>query len=428
MVVRRTLLAAIALGLTLVAAGCKINSINYFPPHPASIRVVNLIAGGPSIDVAVGGSVAFAGVAFQTITGYQSYDNQVTSFAVTVTGSSTPLVQFTFNLAGNQSYTMVLTGSATQPVATLLADLANSSSVLLSPFNGAINTSSSSVDIYVTVPGADITTLAPNFAGLQYNAQFRNANFSAGTYQIRVTPNAQKSLIYDSGSIVLDGNAGYGLVLYSSGSGVLVNAALLKGQGPAVFAVNSAARVKVLSAAPGTAAVNQFLGSVALVSNLGYGGVSAYNEVPAGAATVSFQSTAAPGATIAAVSATLVAGGDQTAFVNGPPGAQKAYVLTDLNVPPMGGNARLRFVNASSDAGPMNVLVNGTPQASGLVSAAASGYVEVGAGTVTIVFNDAASGLPVVSLPGVVLTAGQTSTVYAIGPAAQLNGVVTLDN
>ncbi len=427
MSLRRAFFVAVSLWLTLVVAGCKVNSINYFPPHPANVRVVNLIAAAPAIDVAIGGNVAFGGVAFQSLTAYQSYDNQVTSFSVSFTGATTPLMQFSYSLAGNQSYTLVLTGSSTQPVATLLADLSSTNNnVLLIPFNGAINTSS--VDIYVTTPGADITTLAPNFGGLQYNAQSRNAAFAAGTYQIRVTPNAQKSVLYDSGPIALDGNAGYGVVLYSSGSGALVNVALLKGQGPSTISGNRASRIKVLSAAPGTAAVSMLLDGSQIVASLGYGGVSTYNEVPAGSATVSFQASATPGATIAAVATTLVTGGDHTAFVSGVPGAQKAYVLRDLNVPPLAGNSRLRFVNASSDAGPVNVLVNGVAQASGLAAGTASAYVEVVGGTVAIVFNDATTGLPVVSLPSVVLTAGQTSTVYVIGPAAALSGVVTQDN
>ena len=108
MSIRRKLLLAIPLALLVVVGGCKVNSINYFPPHPAQVRVINLMPEPASLDVSIGGSPAFAAVPFQSLTAYQSYDNQSTSFSVAVTGSATPLVSFSFPLAGEQPYTLVL--------------------------------------------------------------------------------------------------------------------------------------------------------------------------------------------------------------------------------------------------------------------------------------------------------------------------------
>ena len=75
---RRKLLVAIPIALLLVVAGCKIKTINYFPPHPATLRVINLMPEAASIDVQVAGQLAFSAVAFQSLTGYQSYDNVAT--------------------------------------------------------------------------------------------------------------------------------------------------------------------------------------------------------------------------------------------------------------------------------------------------------------------------------------------------------------
>jgi hypothetical protein len=58
----------------------------------------------------------------------------------------------------------------------------------------------------------------------------------------------------------------------------------------------------------------------------------------------------------------------------------------------------------------------------------ASAYVQLAAGTVTVTFTDVTTGAVVLTLNNVVLTAGQTSTIYVIGPAGALGGVVTQDN
>ena len=75
MSLRRKLLVAIPFVFPLVIAGCKINTINYFPPHPATVRVINLMPEAAGIDVQIGGQPAFSAVGFQSLTGYQSYDN-----------------------------------------------------------------------------------------------------------------------------------------------------------------------------------------------------------------------------------------------------------------------------------------------------------------------------------------------------------------
>ncbi len=117
-----------------------------------------------------------------------------------------------------------------------------------------------------------------------------------------------------------------------------------------------------------------------------------------------------------------------SAFVTGLPGAQQAFVLNDLNLPPAGGNVRLRFVNTSWNSNPLNVSINNVAQASAVAFPTASAYVQLAAATVTITFTDATTGAVVLTLNDVVLTAGQTSTVYVIGPAGALGGVVTQDN
>jgi len=429
MSLRRKLLVAIPIVVLLVVAGCKIKTINDFPPHPANVRVINLLPEAAAIDVQVGGQPAFAAVAFQALTGYQSYDNKATTFAINVTGSTTSLATFNVNLAGEQPYTLVVYGTLTNPSVTMLQEVANpptNGNIQLSVFNAAIN--QSTVDIYVTAPGVDITSLNPNFGSVSYNGISLNLAFSPGTYQIRVTATGTKNVIYDSGGTVLTPNVALSFVAYSKGSGVLVNAAVLQSQGPGGTLDNIYAQIKDMNGASVVGPVNQLLGATTIVTNLGYASASSYNQVAQGPATVIFEASATPGATIASTQATLGAGTDVSAFVTGLPGSQQTFVLNDLNLPPAAGNARLRFVNASWNSNPLSVAVNGVAQAAAVAFPTASAYVQLAAAPVTIVFTDTTTAAVVLELVDVVLTAGQTSTVYVIGPQGAVGGVVTLDD
>jgi hypothetical protein len=426
---RRKLLVAFPIVVMLVVAGCKISTINYFPPHPASIRVVNLMPETAAIDVQVGGQPAFSAVAFQSLTGYQSYENTATSFSVHVTGSAASLISFSYNLAGEQPYTLVIYGTLTNPAASLLQEVASAptnGNIQLSVINAAIN--QAAIDIYVTAPGVDITTVNPNFGSVGFNGTSLNLAFPPATYQVRITTQGTKTVIYDSGGTVLTPNIALSFIVYSKGSGVLVNAMALQSQGPGGALDSIYAQIKDMNGAPVVGAVNQLLGTTTIVSNLPYTGVSSYTQIPQGPTTVNFEATATPGATIASTPASPGAGTDVSAFVTGLPGSQQAFVLNDLNVPPAGGNIRLRFVNASWNSNPLNVAVNGVAQATAVAFPTASPYAQLAAATVTVVFTDATTGAVVLTLPDLVLAAGHTSTIYVIGPQGAVGGVLTQDN
>jgi hypothetical protein len=429
MSIRRKLLIAIPCALLLVAAGCKVSTINYFPPHPANVRVINLMADAPSIDVQVGGNPAFTGVAFEQLTGYQSYDNQSTSFSVSLTGSTTPLISFSYNLAGEQPYTLLIFGSTGFPSASLFAEVPQAptnGSIQFSAFNAALN--STGFDVYVYPPGTDITTVNPNFGNVTYNGTTLNLAFQPGTYQIQITQTGTKTVIYDSGGSALTPNIALAFIAYSKGSGTLVNASVIQSQGPGTILNSVFARIKAMNGASVVGPVNQLLGTTAVNANVTYASASSYSQVPQGPTTVNYEASATPGATIASAAATLGAATDASTFVTGLPGSQQAFVLADMNLPPFPGNVRLRFVNTSWNSNPVNIAVNNTALVTGLAFPNASAYVQVAAATVPITFTDAVTGQVVLTLDNVALIANQTSTIYLIGPQGAVGGVVTQDN
>jgi hypothetical protein len=423
-------LLAVLVAVPLVVAGCKITSINYFPPHPANVRVANVIPNAGALNIAVAGTPAFSGLTFETLTGYQSYDNTTTTFTVTVAGAATPLLTSTYALAGEQSYTLVTFGALNAPQTLMLQDTSvspGSGKFQLVVANVAIGIGA--VDVYLYPPGTDISGVTPTFSNISYGTSGVVGNFAVGNFSLIATPTGTKTLIYDSGPRTYSGNTETDVLMYSRGSAHLVNVAMLdiNAGGQSIIANNLLAEFKLVNAAPGVVAINQLQDGLPLISNLAYATGSYYTRVPAGTPTYTFEATATPGATLATLTTKRVAATDQSIFLTGFPGAQTAIALDDNNLPPVNGNVRLRFVNASPDAGPVDVLVNGTKQASSLASPTASAYVELAAGTDTLTFVSSVTGATLKTLSGIVLTSGQTSTVYLIGPAADLSGLVSQD-
>lgn len=427
--IRRRLLAAVAIVAAVVVGGCKVDSINYFPPHPAQVRVLNLIPDAPAIDLAVGGSPAFTNVAFETASGYQTYDNRTTTFTVTLTGTTTTLASFTYPLAGDQPYTVLLYGSLASPQLTMVAETGNSptnGNIQVSVFQAAQN--NGAIDVYVTAPGTDISTVGPNFGNVNFGGTTTNIQFRPGTYQIQVTTQGTKSVIYDSGGNAPLPNVALSFITYSRGSGLLVNGMVLQALGPVSRLDTIFARIKAVNGAPTVGPVNQLVSTVAVNSNVGYGTASSYTFAPVGPTTINYEASAVPGATLAATPFTALPATDVSTFVAGPAGGAQAFAFLDQNVPPYSGQVRLRFINASWDSNPVNVAVNGTAMGSTLAYGTASAYGQLAATTATITFTDAVTGAVLASQPNVVLVAGQTSTIYLMGPVGAQSVLVSQDN
>lgn len=429
MSLRRKLLFVIPLALALLAAGCKVNTINYFPPHPATVRVLNLMTDAAGVDVSVNGAPAFSNVAFQSTTAYQSFNNTQTTFTATLSGTTTTLGSFSIPLAGEEPYTLLVFGTTSFPQVTLVSEVAQAptnGNIQLAVYNAAVN--NSLIDIYVTTPGTDITTVGPNFSAVTYGGTTFNLAFPPGTYQVQVTLQGTKTVIFDSGGTVLTPNVALTLFVYSVGSGTLVNGMVLQSQGPVAPLNSIFARMKAANGALVVGPVNQLISTLAVNLNVNFGAASLYSQIPRGATIINYEASSNPGATIASTSVTVPPAVDTSTFIVGNPGSQQAYMLVDQNLPPVSGNARVRFVNASPGANPVNAAMNGTQLASNVAFPTASAYAQIGATTVTVDFTDAATGAVLAEQTSVVLTPNTTGTVYLIGPPGAQGIILTQDN
>jgi len=427
---RRFRLLAALLALPLALGSCKINTINSFPTTYAQVRFINTMASAPALDVAEGGSTVWPAVSFQSGTGYLDFLPSATSFNVALTGAATTLISASYALFGNQAYTLIAYGFPTA------ASLLMTPDDPIQPASGSIKLRIANVaagvgriDAYLTAPDVDIGNVSPNFNAVAYGVPTLSLQYPAGQYRLRIAPSGTKAVIYDSGTLTLANPRSAYAIVYTKGSAFNVNVVLADENGDHTVTVanNLQARIKAIHAAPQTGAVNVLSDGIAIVSGEIYPSASAYIGVSPGTKILAFEDASEAGAILAAATKTLEAATDSSIFLTGFPGSLKAVPLDDNNLPSSTGQPNVRFVNASPDAPPLDVLVAANRVVSALASPTASGYNLINAGTYTVTFNDAATGTPLLTVPNVVLSLGQTSTFYVVGAVGALAPMITQD-
>ena len=428
--VRRLRIIAALFCLPLALASCKINTINSFPTTFATVRFVNVMTDAGALDAVEGGATQWAAVAPETGTGYKEFPPSNVNFSVNVPGSTSSVVNASYTLFGEQPYTLIAYGSLRSPALVMMPDdtvAPGSGNFRLRIANAAAGIGF--IDAYLTQPTDVLDNLSPNFTVIDTGAVTISNRFASGQYRLRLTLSGSKTVIYDSGTVIFADGRDTAAIMYNKGSGLLVNVVLADfGGTSAVGPANSTlARVKSIHAAPQTAAVDMLVDSVGIVTGEVFPSPSSYLAIAPGSRAITFEATATPGAAIAFVPAVIGPASDSSVLLTGLPGALHALVLADDNVPSTDQRPRVRFVNASPDAPPLDVLNGTTKQVSALASATASGYVAFDSGTYTFTVNNAATAATLLTITSVGLSSNQTVTIYLVGTAAQLAPMVVVD-
>ena len=402
------------------------------------VRVVNVIPNAAGITLTLDTDApVVTGLGFQQLTQYLNVDPGLREFKVSVDGGATTLIATTLGLAAGTDYTLIVFGAVEAANMVLEVD------TKLSILNGGtfflrfidLAAVAGGIDVYLTPLGADISATAPVIANATYGGATGFVPVTTGNFQLRVTPNGTKEVIFDSGKTLNFGDKTLvQAVAFGKGSSKLVNVAILNldqdGTGQVVD--NLLAEFKLTNASSVGSPLNVFVDGALALANVPFAGVSNYEKVIAGSPTISIQSAATPGANLLTLKPNLAPATDTSIVVSGPAGALQALVLTDNNLPSAAGRARVRFVNASPDLASVDVYVNFVKQFSGVTANSASPYAELPADTTGTAyefdFNLAGTTTPVLMLPNVLIVAGKTYTVYVVGQGAARQGVVVGDN
>ncbi len=419
--------------VSLVLVGCSKGGSS---SGNAQLRILNAFSQAAAIDVTVGTTKVASGLPFQGMTLYSEIGSGTPTITVGVTGASTTLVNTTLNVSSGNKYTYIVFGPVTGVGATLGND------AFTDPGNGffslrIVNAAPglSAVDVYLTPPGANITSTAPSLGNVSYGATsaFVAIANSAG-FEIRVTPTGTKEVIFDSTAKTFADHTATDLVVFGKGSGKLVNVALLNhdSTGTGSLVDNLLTQYKVINASSVPSALNVFVDDTLQLSNIPFTGVSNYQKTAAGSHTFRIEATSTPGAALLTLPQTLAPATDTSIALAGTAGALTALVLRDDNLPPPIGTAGVRVVNVAAGGSGFDVFVNFSKQVSGLAVNTASPYLNFNAAANTgtgyeFDFNTAGTTTAVLKLVGVVLTSGHKYTIYIAGPSAAPQGIVTQD-
>ncbi len=427
---RRAVWALVAAAVLMTAC----NSGGFFGTLPAHFRVFNALVDGGPVNLTVFTETIVAGLPFEGITTYRNVDAGQREVKVSIAGGTSTIYDQTTLIVDDASYTYIVSGTTAAPLVQVLIDRVvqdqppAAGTFRLRIGNAAIT--STSFDVYVTQPGQLLANMSPSFSGVTYGTTTTFTTFNAAALQIRVTLPGSKQVIYDAGPITFAERTVYELVGYSRGSSMLVNGALLviDTVGTSSIVDSVLAQVKLVHAAPSTGAVNALVDGIVTFANVPYQSASSYAGVASGTHTVTVETASVPGAVIATAQPPFVPATDTSLVLMGAPGAQTVVALGDTNLPGTLGRARLRFVNAGSDVGPVDVLVNFAKVFSSVGNGAATTYIEELEDSYTITFDYAGTTSEIVSVPGVALTAGRTYTMYLIGTAGQYGTILARDD
>lgn len=430
MITRRRLLAA-AVSTPIVLSGCKVRTINYFPPSVAKVRFANLTVGSTGLDVREGDSTIWSAVPFEDSRDFVEFNNQEKTFALFVTGQPNEVARTTVSLAGEQSYTLLSYGS-TEVINALLAPDASPNAgdgnFLIRIIDVAAGLPS--FDAYFTDPTIPVDdNLSPNFVNLQSGSSTVALRVPAGIYSMRVTVSSTKSVVYDSGPLIIPSGISTDFVFYTLGTAALPQIMRLDVNDGGVRAVvpSKVGSARVINGAVQSGAISVTAGGTSLAIGLAYGTSSLYTLTGVGSLQVVAESASTPGAPIATLQADFPSARELSLVVLGLAGAVRILALVDSNEIPPSGAARARFVNASSDTAAYDVYVGDTKAVSALAAGTASAYFNVNAGTAPVTFRDPGTGAVVLTVPDVQFGDSRVLTIYAVGTANALGPVVNFD-
>lgn len=436
MIARRDFCALLGLS-ALGLAGCGGEGVGA-AATATQLRVINLIPNAQSIIVQLDADPPIvSGLAYQSLTGYINITQGLHEIKVSVDGGATNIIDTTFTFLSGTQFTFIAYGPVEAVHSSILLD-----TVILFPDGGTfavrvnnVATGSLGLDVYLTPPGVDLTETAPVIAHVVVGSlsAFVAVPTPTDTYELRITPTGTKEVIYDAVGVPFGDKSLAQIIVFGTGSAKLVDAAVLNidTAGTGQVFQNLLSQFKLLNASS-IPLVNVLVDGVLTLANVPFAGVSSYQKVAAGQHNISVQSSATPGADLLTIFANLPSASDTSIVVSGSPGALQGLVLSDNNLPAAVGRSRVRFVNASPDLVAMDVYVNFVKQFAGIASNSASPYTELTADTTVgttyeFDFNLAGTTNRVLQLP-VTITSGKTYSVYVVGAAAALQGVVVADD
>jgi hypothetical protein len=163
---------------------------------------MNASPDSPHLDVIVGGITVGSNLAFRASSAYDSVGDGFDDVLVFPTNSSDLLLEGVPFFAERQDYTLVVLDFLQFLDAIQLAD--DNSTPMANNFKLRFvhaSATAGAVDVYITIPHADLTAAAPTFSNVGFKGFAGYTSRPQGTLQLRVTSTGTKNVLSDSGAL-----------------------------------------------------------------------------------------------------------------------------------------------------------------------------------------------------------------------------------
>ncbi|ACA88863.1 DUF4397 domain-containing protein [Shewanella woodyi] len=416
--------------LTLVGCSSDDNNTVPAPVDVSQIRVIHASADAPMVNITANNQTLLSDVDYAISSGLLSINSdnyEITVDAQLPNGETTTVLTTDLVAEKDIEYTAVAIGNVAGESLDL-ALIANATSDIATGYtrvqvlHGAVAVGM--VDIYVTEVNADISNMAPTLS-VDYMANTDQLEILAGKYQIRITAEGQKEVVYNSGDVTLEAETDYLLTaitnVWSGDSPVALLAALPDAQ-VLIQDKDAGTNLRVIHAVADAPAVDVFLdgNTTPAVDMLSFKQATGFLNVPEGAHTVTVAADADNSVVVInAAEVELEQGRSHSVFAVGS--------LTDSDISPLvvvenprriATAAKLNVTHTSYSAGNVDIYLTATNDISDATPALSDVPFKATSGALSIAAGDY-----------VVSVTPHDSKTVAIGPLAvtlEANGVYSL--
>jgi len=438
----RALVAVMAFAAAALAGCGSSGSSN----NNASVRLVNATLTHASINLLANSESIVTATAINTVSAYADVSSGSPALQVNDATSGAVLAVTSPTVAESQKFALVAYESGGAVRTAVISEgttLPPDNTAIIRVFNAA--TDAGSIDVYITDPAVDITTLSSPTFSFTSSTSVQASNFvsfgapspAGGTYRIRVTgAGAPSDLRLDIPSVILLNQRVATVILTPTTGGTLANGSVLIEDGLYTATPNSSARVRLVAAVTNGASVSATAVSAAASAPISIGtnvvapAVGTYISVPDGSAI----NVTVNGASVGAPAGTLAAGSDSTLMVYGNAASATATLIADDNhLPSAASSYKLRLLNGlTGAAAPLTMDVNFGNVASNILPGTASAYSVLNQSAVTqITVTSPNSLVPIYPGPTdpatVSIQGGAVFTMFMLGDAGSPIGRLRKD-
>jgi hypothetical protein len=170
----------------------------------ARVRIFHASPDAPNVDVLIDGGRVLENVPYTVASGFLHTDAGDRRFQIQVTGTDITAIDATVPLEGDTDYVVIASNKVaaiTPIVATADRTPPPAGQAKVRVFHGA--PSAPAVDVYVTAPGATISTADPVLSNVPFSAISDYLTVPAGSYDVKVTVAGTKTVAIKADSLEL---------------------------------------------------------------------------------------------------------------------------------------------------------------------------------------------------------------------------------